>query len=287
VPSDGIRRLGRDPVRELRSEAEAPRSSELDVVAQLRAAGCVFAEDEARLLVAESRDGGHLAEMVRRRVAGEPLEHVLGWVEFCGRRYAVEPGVFVPRRRSQLLVSEAVRRTSRGALRSPVVVDLCCGCGALGLAVAERLPGARLFAVDIDPVAVACARRNVGLRPWSVFCGDLVAPLPDDILGAVDVIVANAPYVPSAEIDFLPADSRDHEPLTALDGGVDGLDIQRRVIAAAGALLKPGGCVVVETSEPQAPTALAVVRWSNLDAELVERTEMGATAVVGTRIDDS
>ncbi|PZA19946.1 putative protein N(5)-glutamine methyltransferase, partial [Modestobacter versicolor] len=102
------------------------------VVTRLRAAGCVFAEDEAALLLAAGADGGDLDALVTRRVEGEPLEQVLGWAEFCGIRFAVEPGVFVPRQRTRLLVREAVALTSPG----DVVVDLCCGTGAVGVAVA-------------------------------------------------------------------------------------------------------------------------------------------------------
>ncbi|WP_324274145.1 hypothetical protein [Blastococcus brunescens] len=105
--------------------AAAPAAVSAAVVGRLRAAGCVFAEDEARLLVAEAGSRARLAELVRRRVAGEPLEHLLGWAEFGGLRVAVEPGVFVPRRRSELLVTEAAVL----APGSAVVVDLCCGSG--------------------------------------------------------------------------------------------------------------------------------------------------------------
>src|SRR3954462_3557379 len=114
------------------------RSPEDVVVARLRAAGCVFAEDEARLLLAGAAPDA-LDALVARRVAGEPLEPLLGWAEFCGLRVAVAPGVFVPRRRTEALVEEAVALFRPGA----VVVDLCCGSGALGLAVAASGGGGR------------------------------------------------------------------------------------------------------------------------------------------------
>src|SRR5262245_20885961 len=105
------------------------------IVTRLRAAGCVFAEDEARLLIATARTPDDLAAMVDRRVAGLPLEHVLGWAEFCGLRIAVDPGVFVPRRRTEFLVRRAV------ALSGPraVVVALCCGSGAVAASLAASL----------------------------------------------------------------------------------------------------------------------------------------------------
>ncbi|HEY0700830.1 MAG TPA: methyltransferase, partial [Micromonospora sp.] len=127
-------------------------------VTELRTAGCVFAEDEARLLLAAAGTPVELAALVARRVAGEPLEVVLGWAEFCGLRIAVDPGVFVPRQRSGFLVRQAVELGRPGA----VVVDLCCGSGALGVAVATGLGRVELHAADVEPAAVRCARRNVG-----------------------------------------------------------------------------------------------------------------------------
>src|SRR4051812_127402 len=145
------------------------------IVAPLRGAGCVFAEDEARLLVDAAGTPADLTAMVTRRVDGEPLEYVLGWAEFCGLRILVGPGVFVPRRRTEFLVHEAVGLSRPGA----VVVDLCCGAGALGAAIAARVEGADVYAADVDPRAVACARRN--LPPDRVLEGDLYTPLPADL----------------------------------------------------------------------------------------------------------
>jgi len=128
-----------------------------DVVAALRTAGCVFAEEEAGLLVEAVRSPAELTSLVARRVAGEPLEHLLGWAEFCGLRIAVGPGVFVPRRRTELLVRLAAPLLRPG----DVVVELCCGAAAVATALAATVPGLALHAVDIEPAAVACARRNL------------------------------------------------------------------------------------------------------------------------------
>src|SRR5688500_4899029 len=165
----------------------AVRLDEAAVVARLRAAGCVFAEDEARLLIEAAATPTALATLVDRRVAGFPLEHVLGWVEFCGLRIAVDPGVFVPRRRSEVLVREASSRARPGA----VVVDLCCGSGALGVALGSVVPGIELHAADLDPAAVACAERNVGSVGGRVHAGDLFDALPPGLRGRVDVMLAN------------------------------------------------------------------------------------------------
>lgn len=265
-----------------------------DVVRRLRAAGCVFAEDEARLVIAEARSPARLAEMIELRVAGRPLELVLGWAEFAGLRIVVEPGVFVPRRRTELLVQEAaalVRATGVDQARRVVVVDLCCGSGAVGVALATDLAGARsgnparveLHAADVDPAAVRCARRNVATVGGHVYEGDLDEPLPARLLGAVDVLVANAPYVPSDAIRLMPPEARDHEPRVALDGGTDGLDVQRRVIAAAPRWLAPGGHLLIETSRRQAPLTAAAISAIGLVARVVTSEDLDATVVVGAR----
>src|SRR6266705_2280308 len=134
------------------------------IVSRLRAAGCVFAEDEARLLISAARTATDLAAMVDRRAGGLPLEHVLGWAEFCGLRIAVDPGVFVPRRRTEFLARLAATLAHEAAVPAShraVVVDLCCGSGAVGAVLAAALDGAELHAVDLDPAAVRCARRNL------------------------------------------------------------------------------------------------------------------------------
>lgn len=243
------------------------------IVERLRAAGCVFAEDEARLLIAEADTVERLAELVERRAGGLPLEHVLGWAEFCGLRIAVEPGVFVPRRRTEFLVRHAVRL----ALARPVVVDLCCGSGALGAAFLAAVPGAELHSADVDPAAVHCARRTVP----RVYQGDLFEPLPAALRGRVDVLLANVPYVPTEAVAFLPPEAREHEPRTALDGGQDGLDLLRRVAAEATAWLSPGGHVLSETSEEQAPAAVAALVRAGLQARTTTSEE--ATVVIGMR----
>lgn len=246
------------------------------MAARLRAAGCVYADDEAALLVAAcDGDGDRLAGLVARRVAGEPLETVLGWVDFGGLRLVVEPGVFVPRRRSALLLEQAA------ALTAPddVVVDLCCGCGALGAALRARHPGIELHAADADPVAVRVARRNLG-EGTATYCGDLFAALPAGLRGRIGVVVANVPYVPSGAIAFLPAEARDHEPRAALDGGPDGLDVVRRVLAAGRSWVRPGGHVLVETSRPQAPAVVTAAAERGWEASVVVDDALEACCAV-------
>ena len=258
-----------------------------DVVAALRSAGCVFAEDEAALLRAATTSPDDLARLVARRVAGEPLEHLLGWTAFCGLRVAVGPGVFVPRRRTELLVREAaalVRSRARAAGGDdprPVVVDLCCGSGAVGLAVATLAGPVDLVAADVDPVAVRWARRNLAPVGGRVTCGDLFDALPASVHGRVDALVVNAPYVPTTAIALMPPEARTHEPAVALDGGRDGLDVVRRVAAGAAGWLAPGGHLVVETSPSQAPRVVAAVEAGGLPARVAGADDLDATAVVG------
>ncbi|SDE24340.1 release factor glutamine methyltransferase [Blastococcus fimeti] len=247
------------------------------VVDRLRAAGCVFAEDEAELLVAEAASPGRLEDLVRRRVAGEPLEHLVGWTAFDGLRIAVGAGVFVPRRRTELLVREAAALIRPGA----VVVDLCCGSGAVGAALLARQPGIDLHAADVDPVAVRCARGNLPGVP--VHEGDLFAALPADLRGRVDVLAANVPYVPTTALALMPPEARDHEPRTALDGGDDGLAVARRVIDGAPEWLAPGGSLLFEAGTAQLPAAVAALTAAGLRPRVVADDERGATVVVGGR----
>lgn len=287
------------------------------LVSRLRAAGCVFAEEEARLLLASADSPSHLAALVERRTAGLPLEQVVGWAEFCGLRIAVRPGVFVPRRRTEFLARQAAALVRSAAERSAgrtgtppgrggrtVVVDLCCGSGAVGAVLLAGPDPVALHATDLDPEAVRCARRNLtaagpdggapevtGPRtvapgsPVSVVAvheGDLYRPLPRELLGRVDVLVVNAPYVPTGAIDLLPPEARDHEPRIALDGGADGLDVQRRVAAEAARWLAPDGHLLVETSDLQVAGTTASLVSHGLACRVVTAPERDATVVVAT-----
>lgn len=256
-----------------------PEHIETRIVAKLRAAGCVFAEEEARLLISAAQSPAELDEMAERRAAGLPLEHVIGWAEFCGLRIAVDPGVFVPRRRTEFLAGEAIALARPG----DVVVDLCCGSGAVGAALAEAVPGIELHAADIDPDAVRCALRNVAAAGGRVYQGDLYEPLPAALQGRVDLLVVNAPYVPTEAIERMPAEARFHEARVALDGGADGLDIQRRVAETAPLWLAPGGRLLIETSERQAPQTVEIFARSGLIPQVAASDELDATVVIGTK----
>lgn len=242
------------------------------IVARLRAAGCVFAEEEAGLLEEAAGSALELDALIARRVAGEPLEPLLGWVEFCGLRLQVDPGVFVPRRRTSRLARRAAGLAHGG---DAVVVDLCCGVGAIGAVVRDRVPAAEVYAADIDPAAVRCARRN--LPADRVFEGDLFAALPSALRGRIAVLAVNAPYVPTDAIALMPPEARDHEPPVALDGGADGLDLHRRIAAEAAGWLAPGGTLLIEASASQATTSAALFAAAGLDATVDSDDETGST----------
>jgi release factor glutamine methyltransferase len=221
-----------------------------------------------------------LDSMVDRRVAGLPLEHILGWAEFCGLRITVDPGVFVPRRRTEFLARQAITLARQSA--TAVVLDLCCGSGAVGAALVAKLDRVELYAADVDPAAVRCARRNIA-ADGQVFEGDLYEPLPATLRGRVEILVANAPYVPTDAIEMMPREARLHEARAALDGGADGLDVVRRVAASAPLWLAPGGHLLVETSDRQAPQTLEIFARSGLTPRDASSDELDATVVIGTR----
>lgn len=268
-----------------------PVSNDDTVISQLRAAGCVFAEDEAALLRECARSDGELDELVRQRTDGTPLEYLLGWVEFRSIRVGLRPGVFVPRQRTAFLVDEALRlaQDTTHTRDTMTVVDMCCGSGALAAAFAAeyRSNGEHdridLVACDIDTVAADCARANLDRYGAQVYQGDLFELLPDRLNGEIDLLLANTPYVPSTAIAQLPPEARLHEPLTALDGGPDGLDIFRRIAAEARNWLRPGGHLLIEIGEEQADTAVAVLTEHGLDPRVASSAKFYATVAIGAR----
>ncbi|MFL6059782.1 MAG: putative protein N(5)-glutamine methyltransferase [Marmoricola sp.] len=251
-----------------------------DVVTALRAAGCVYAEEEAAHLIEAAGPGGDLATLVQRRVDGEPLEWIVGWAWFGDSelRIGVRPGVFVPRRQTALVAEIAFdllpRRHGPGT-----IVDLCCGTGAIAFQLQDYVPSEQFYLVDIDPEAVACARENVeefhvdGFPDPIVLQGDLFDALPDDLRGNVDMITANTPYVPTEEIRLLPAEARAHEPLHTLDGGPDGLALLRRIALGAKDWLVVGGGLVIEISDRQIEQAVAAFEDGGLVSWWVRATD--------------
>ena len=252
--------------------------TEKSIVNRLRSAGCVFAEDEAQILISAAQSLDDLNQKVKMRADGLPLEYVIGWAEFCGLRIEVERGVFVPRKRTEFLVRQAADLSCSG----DIVVDLCCGSGAVGSALAATSGNLSLYCADIDPVAIRCARRNVTGLGGKVYEGDLYKALPQSIKGNINVLVANVPYVPTKAIEMLPMEARLYEPKLALDGGDDGLNIQRRVAEEAPHWLAAGGHLLIETSEIQTPQTFEIFTNAGLTTKVVRDLELDATVVIGT-----
>jgi release factor glutamine methyltransferase len=296
----------------------------VDLIAdRLAGAGVVSAAPEAAWLAEEALglDSGRLTAARRepipadarkrlealagRRAAGEPLQYVIGWAPFGPLRLAVGPGVLVPRPETEALAERAAAHL-RVAARSAgpdgraiaavagdlftgpdgraIAVDLCTGAAPIACYLARAVPAARVLATELDPAALAWARRNAvavgGPRPGGraragggsrieVLAGDLDEPLPATIAGRVAVLTANVPYVPSDRIATLPADVRDHEPRLALDGGPDGLDVLRRVVRGAGRWLGPGGWILCEIGDDQGPAATALAERAGFDVVAV------------------
>ncbi len=250
------------------------------LVAALRAAGCVFAEDEARILCAAAADADELDRMLQRRVAGEPLEPIVGRVEFAGMDLPVGPGVFVPRQRTRLLAEAAVDavREVRG---SAVFLEAFAGVAPLAAVVHAADPEVEIHVTDIDAEPLEYARRHLPAAA-GIHVGSVLEGLPQDLRGRIDVIAAVPPYVPVGEAGFLPREARDYEPSSALFGGEDGLDLVRALLTAASEWLRPDGRVLIEMNHEQCADAAAYGERHGLDARVVPGDD-GQTAVLVLR----
>ena len=244
--AEGERRLRRSPAID-----HWPRSRERDE-ARILLALCLGVEadnlddDEA----VDGRGARRYANLIRRRAGGEPMAHILGWTEFRGLRLTVRPGAFVPRQSSEFTVAQALRRLRRRA--RPVAVDLATGIGPIALALAAGAPRAEVHATDISAAAIRQARSNaasLGLRNVRFHVGDMFAPLPRWLRGAVDVLTAHVPYVPQSELRDLPLEVRGFEPEhTLTDYTESGLSLVERAAGEGGAWLRPGGWILLEVS---------------------------------------
>jgi release factor glutamine methyltransferase len=226
--------------------AETPVPGDHEGLTAVLAAGGFVAADEeaAELLARAAGDAAMLAELVQRRLTGEPLAWITGSVTFCGVEVRVDPGVYVPRWQSETLARRAVARLpERGT-----AIDLCTGSGAIAKVLASACPGARVLASEVDERALACARAN-GVE---VHAGDLFSPLPAALRGAVDVVVGVVPYVPTCELPLLQRDTFTFETTLAYDGGDDGAEVLRRVLRESREFLRGGGALLLELGGEQA-----------------------------------
>jgi release factor glutamine methyltransferase len=234
----------------------SPADRERALVARLRAAGCVYAEDEAaEIRRVHGPDDDAADRIVAARRAGLPLEQALGVARFAGVEVEVGEGVFVPRRRAEPLVDDAVA----AAPDARVVVDLGCGSGAIAAALHARLPRAQVHAADIDPVALRFAARNGRRHGFEAHLGDWWQALPRTLRGKVDLAVAYLPHVPTARLSGIAGDYRAHEPDRAVAGGADGLDPLRAVVAGMDDWLSPDGVLVTFLAEEQHIAARTLV----------------------------
>ncbi len=198
--------------------------------------------------------------VVDERVRRVPLQHLTGWASFAGLSLAVGPGVFIPRPETEVVAAAAIEAAEAVGRPDPVVVDLCAGSGAVAIAVASRLPAARVYAVELSEPALAWARRNrAALAPQvDLRQGDAATALAE-LDGRADVVVSNPPYVPPGAVPVDP-EVRDHDPEVALYGlGPDGLRIPGQVVRAGQRLLRPGGVLVVEHADVQQPALLRML----------------------------
>jgi release factor glutamine methyltransferase len=275
-----------------------------DAGARLVAAGLPTARQDAEVLLARvlgttrlglytagatvvlDRARAELEAVVARRLRHEPLQYILGETDFCGLRLGLEPGVFIPRPETEALVERAL---ALGPPGPATVIELCAGSGAIACALATGRPDWTVWAVERAAAAAACARVNVqrlGLEArLRVRAGDLFAPLRGAVIpSAVDLVVANPPYLATPILPTLPAEVREWEPRDALDGGADGLDVIRRVLAGAADWLRAGGALLVEIGEEQGPATRALVAADGRYAEArVHRDFRGCERVLEVR----
>jgi release factor glutamine methyltransferase len=197
-----------------------------------------------------------IAELVRQRAKRIPLQHLLGWAAMGPVTVEVGPGVFVPRPETELLLDWGL--TVLAGRESPVVVDLCTGSGALAVAVAASRPDATVHAVEVDPTALAWARRNVGDTRVRLLAGDVTDPdLLTPLDAQVDLVLCNPPYVPVGTT--VPPEVGEHDPFTAVFAGSDGLSVIRHVVNLAARLLRPGGAVGIEHDDTQGESVPALL----------------------------
>jgi len=203
---------------------------------------------------------------IERRAAGEPLQYVTGEVPFRHLVLHVRPGTFIPRPETEVLVDVALAALPPASDAGPFVIDVCTGSGAVAVSIAFERPDAHVQATEVVPATATVARLNAEKAGVAgrvtVLEGDLFAPLDPKLRGRVDVVTANPPYIPTAEMADLPPEVVSFEPRVALDGGVDGLDVVRRIVDEARVWLRPGGALVIETDTNRVKdTAELMHRW--------------------------
>jgi len=271
---------------------------------RLRAAGVAASDLEARLIVCYASNKSReellassrlyvtdravqaaVDDMVRRRLEGEPVAYIVGEWEFYGLPFTVNESVLIPRMDTELLAEVAINLVKRRGWQSRVL-DLCAGCGCLGLSIAAKMPICRIVLADISEQALAVCRinmlRNNLSRQVTAIEVDVTEP-PPALLGAFDAIVCNPPYIPTRELADLDASVRDHEPILALDGGPDGLYVIRAIATYWPSLLKPAGHLALECGAGQAEAVREIMADSGFsDIKTHNDTQGIERVIVGT-----
>ncbi len=267
-------------------DVEVAHAATIAAVAdRLSAAGIHAARAEARWLVehavSAAGSGGQetdLEALVRRRLNREPLQLVLGSWSFRTVELALEPGVFLPRPETEMVAGLAIE-SACAAGPTPLVAEPCTGSGAIAASLLAEVPGVAVHATDIDPRAVDLARRNVAAQAKPGRCtvhqGDLLDPLPPVLRGQLDVLVANPPYLPEGDTDQLDIEVATHDPVAALFGGRQGLEVVARLLSLASGWLRPGGVVVLEIDSRFGEQALIAAAGAGLSEGALERDLTG------------
>jgi release factor glutamine methyltransferase len=255
---DGTERLARSPAID-----HSPKTRDRwEAQALLARALGVDEEDLDRRAPMDGRRRRRFDELIRRRAGGEPMAHILGYMEFRDLRFSVRPGTFVPRQSSEFTVVQATRRL-RGRRRT-VMVDLATGIGPIATSVAHEVSRARVHGTDISAQAVRQARANaaeLGVRNVTFHTGDLFAPVPRELRGRVDVVTSHAPYVPRDDVGDLPLEVRGFEPEhTLTDYSELGLELMTRAATEGRDWLRPGGWLLLEVSPDRVRPVRSVMR---------------------------
>lgn len=224
-------------------------------------------------------DPGQADAWLARRIAGEPLEQIVEWVAFGPHRLATGPGVFVPRQRSLLLAATAARRVMN-LPPTPTVVEAFCGVAPIGSTIIRARPDVALHVTDIDPRALAVARRNLPATA-TVHHGSVLEGLPSALRGRVDLIVAVPPYVPDEEAEYLPREAREYEPARALFGGRTGTDLVASLLTQARSWLAPNGALMAEMNIAQTEAVGSMAhRLGYRTSEVVTAPDDGTAVLV-------
>ncbi len=237
-------------------------------------------------LYASDEFARRVQQMVERRIEGEPVAYITGIWEFYGVPLYITRDALIPRTDTEVLVKAAIDLFA-GRNGRPRILDLCAGSGCVGVAMGVHMPGARVVMVDNSPRALSLCRKNIGLNNLEVrvMCVEAdVTEKPPMLLGSFDLITCNAPYIPSAELASLDSSVRDYEPVEALDGGKDGLDIIRPVIRLWKSVLKDNGVLMLEIGEGQAPAVKTLLEKAGFTGVGTLKDTAGTERVIAGRL---